>query len=110
MKPRKKSPRKPRRPILSVRVTTLPREGVADAPELFGQWVEGLLVDSEGRPQRAPRPFHPIYLKGNKKRSRKDWDFSTADVKVVFEKEGGWEVVLSSGRRMMVKRVANPAN
>jgi hypothetical protein len=106
---KKKRQRAPKRPITIVRVMTLPSDDVEDAPGTVG-WIEGGLVDEEGRWIPSPQPFQRLCIRGNQKGSHPKWDLATAEAKVVFERPNGWELVLTTGRRMIVHHILSPDN
>lgn len=67
--------------------------------------VSGYLVDEEGNPIQEPRPWGPIYLRGLSKKSHPKWNVATAEAVAVIYKDDGWDVILGSGDRFVLKEI-----
>lgn len=67
--------------------------------------VKGYLVDEEGNPIQEPRPWQRVYLRGLSKESHPKWNIATAETVAVIYKKDGWDIILDSGDRFMIKKL-----
>lgn len=90
-------------PWKAVSMTRIRRMDVADVDA--GDAVKGYLVDEEGNPVEEPKPWYPVYLRGLSKTSHPKWNVATAETAAVIYKDDGWDIILSSGDRLVLKEI-----
>lgn len=91
------------KPWKAVSMTRIRRMDVADVAAVDA--VSGYLVDEEGNPLDAPEPWQPVYLRGLSKKCHPKWNVATAEASVVINRTDGWEVILSSGQRLIIRNL-----
>lgn len=84
-------------------MTRIPRMDGADMAAVDA--VSGYLVDVEGNPIQEPKPWQPVYLRGLSKKSHPKWNVATAEALAVIYKIDGWDIILSSGDRFVLKEI-----
>ena len=99
----KKSKTSLQKPWKAVSMTRIPRMGSADAG--IADAVSGYLVDEEGNPIQEPKPWSPVYLRGLSKKSHPKWNVATGEAVVVIYRSDGWDIILRSGDRFVLREI-----
>lgn len=67
--------------------------------------VSGYLVDENGDPLLEPRPWERVYLRGLSKKCHSKWNVATDETAAVIYRNDGWDIILKSGDRFVLKEV-----
>lgn len=103
VKNKKKSKTFSSKPWKAVSMTRIPRMDGADVGVV--DEVNGYLVDAEGNPLQEPKLWHPVYLRGLTKKSHPKWNVAIAEAAAIIYREDGWDIILSSGDRFILKEI-----